>query len=113
MRAAAESGRLTTSKEADIGRVTDRRVGDRVPYRQTPTLGSGCAPGSAMQIAPPVPVAAQAGVPPAAVEQKAAQVLIPPVAMQALPRAHSLAAAQRSPGCFVPAAAHMVPVAVA
>lgn len=50
-----------------------------------PALGSGGVPASAVQVAPPVPVAAQLGVPPVAVEQKAAQMLTPLLVMQVLP----------------------------
>jgi len=76
-------------------------------------LGSPTVPGSAMQVAPPVPVAAQAGVPPAAVEQKDAQVPTPLVVRHVLPRAQSLAAPQGSPGCLVPAGAQTAPSGVA
>ena len=75
-----------------------------------PVLGSGGVPGVAVQVGPPVPVAAHAGVPPAVSAQNDAQVLTPPVVTQVDPRAQSLADAQPAPGAAVPAGAQVAPV---
>jgi hypothetical protein len=61
-----------------------------------------------MQVAPPVPVAAQAGVPPAS-EQNEAQLLTLFVVMQVEPGAQSFADAQAAPGAAPPAGAQVAP----
>ena len=62
-----------------------------------------------MQVAPPVPVAAQAGVPPVS-EQNEAQVLTPFVVIQVEPGAQSFAEAQVAPGAAWPAEPQVAPV---
>jgi len=79
-------------------------------YRQIPVLGSGGVPGVGMQLAPPVPLAAHAGGPPAASEQNEAQLLTPFVVMQVEPGAQSFAAVQPLPGVARPAGAQVEPV---
>ena len=74
-----------------------------------PVPGSGGVPGVGMQVAPPVPVAAQAGAPPAS-EQNEAQLLAPFDVTQVEPRAQSFADVQAAPGAAPPAGAPLEPV---
>ena len=75
-----------------------------------PVFGSGGVPGGAVQVGPPVPLAAQAGVPPAVSAQNEAHVLTPPVVMQVDPRVQSFADVQAAPGAAAPAGAQVAPV---
>jgi hypothetical protein len=64
-----------------------------------------------VQVAPPVPVVAQAGAPPVR-EQNDAQVLTPLVVMQVDPAAQSFAALQVAPAAAWPAEPQVAPVGI-
>jgi hypothetical protein len=81
-------------------------------YLQTPAFGSGRVPERALQVVPPLDEE-QVGVPPVAVEQNDAQLVLPEASWtQVLPGWQSLAAVQVSPGFLLPAVIQMAPLTI-